>query len=70
MRMKQPKIPKKLGERLRAERARRGLSLAQVAHEVGVALGTLSFLERGVSDPKLSTAEAVERWLANGGSKA
>ena len=44
-----------LGERLREERRRRGLTLNQLAQQTGVTTGFLSQLERGKNSPSLLT---------------
>jgi transcriptional regulator with XRE-family HTH domain/quercetin dioxygenase-like cupin family protein len=48
-----------LGERLRAERLRRGLSLRALARQVGVSASMISQIEMGRSRPSVSTLYAM-----------
>ena len=48
-----------LGEQLRADRARRGERIADVAHRAGVSPQYLSELERGKKDPSSEIMSAV-----------
>src|SRR4051794_35382955 len=60
------------GQRLREERQRRGLSLRDLAEEIGVSFNTLSRVERG-RDCRASAADVIDAWLAvpfGGGSEA
>jgi transcriptional regulator with XRE-family HTH domain len=50
------------GQRFRRLRARRGLSLAQVAHATGVSIGFLSALERGQIRSSIATLRRVARF--------
>jgi transcriptional regulator with XRE-family HTH domain/quercetin dioxygenase-like cupin family protein len=48
-----------LGERIREERLRRGLSLRALAREVGVSASLVSQIETGKSQPSVSTLYAI-----------
>lgn len=48
-----------LGERIRAERARQGVSLRALAREVGVSASMISQIETGRSRPSVSTLYAI-----------
>jgi transcriptional regulator with XRE-family HTH domain len=48
-----------LGGRIRAERARRGISLRALAGEVGVSASMISQIENGKSQPSVSTLYAI-----------
>ncbi len=50
-----PGDPRAMVRRLAEERARRGLSQAEVARRMGVSAPYIAKLERGTSDPRLST---------------
>jgi transcriptional regulator with XRE-family HTH domain len=50
------------GQRLRRLRARRGLSLAQVARATGVSVGFLSALERGQTRSSVATLRRIARF--------
>ena len=52
-----------LGERIRALRTERGLSVRQFAAEVGVSPATISQVERDISDPSLETLRQIARAL-------
>lgn len=52
-----------IGGDLRARRKDRGLTLAQVAGRAGIRIETLSRMERGRTNPNLSTVRAVLRAL-------
>jgi DNA-binding transcriptional MerR regulator/quercetin dioxygenase-like cupin family protein len=54
-----PQVP---GQRFRRLRARRGLSLAQVARATGVSVGFLSALERGQMRSSISTLRRIARF--------
>ncbi|GGK40787.1 cupin domain-containing protein [Salinarimonas ramus] len=49
----------RLGESIRAHRVARGLTLRDVAARSGVAIGTLSQLERGIASPSLKILREV-----------
>ncbi len=51
------------GERLRALRNERGLTLAQLGHKVDLSASYLSQIERGVAMPSLSKLAAIARAL-------
>src|SRR6201988_1836195 len=51
-----------LGQRFRRLRARRGLSLAQVAQATGVSVGFLSALERGQMRSSVATLQRIARY--------
>jgi DNA-binding transcriptional MerR regulator/mannose-6-phosphate isomerase-like protein (cupin superfamily) len=51
-----------LGQRFRRLRARRGLSLAQVAQATGVSVGFLSALERGQMRSSVATLRRIARY--------
>lgn len=53
--MMPPADPRAMVRRLAEERARRGLSQADVARRMGVSAPYIAKLERGTSDPRLST---------------
>src|SRR5207302_8343548 len=48
-----------LGERIRAERLRRDLSLRALAREVGVSASMISQIETGKAQPSVSTLYAI-----------
>ncbi len=48
-----------MGERLRAERRERGLSVGALAEAAGVGKGSLSEIENGARNPTLSTLYAL-----------
>lgn len=48
-----------LGERLRQERQRRGMTLAVLSRKSGIAQPNLSLIENGKTDPRWSTVERV-----------
>ncbi len=48
-----------LGERLRQERRRRGMTLAVLSRKSGIAQPNLSLIENGKTDPRWSTVERV-----------
>jgi len=54
----------KLGQRLRALRKERGLTLAQLGRQVGLSASYLSQVERGVTMPSLPKLTAMARALA------
>jgi transcriptional regulator with XRE-family HTH domain len=46
---------KRLGQIIREAREKAGLSQEELARRVGLTQGALSFIERGVVEPRLST---------------
>lgn len=52
-----------VGERIRAVRTERGLSLRALSARAEVSIGLLSQAERGVTDPSLQTLRAIARAL-------
>jgi transcriptional regulator with XRE-family HTH domain len=52
-----------LGDRLRAARVRRGLSLRSLAEQVGVSASLVSQVERGLAKPSVNTLYALARAL-------
>ncbi|HEY5981773.1 MAG TPA: XRE family transcriptional regulator [Microlunatus sp.] len=52
-------LAKLVGERLRAARHRRGLSVGALADKAGIGKGSLSEVENGVRNPTLSTLYAL-----------
>jgi transcriptional regulator with XRE-family HTH domain/quercetin dioxygenase-like cupin family protein len=56
--MSQPEVPR-IGERIRAERLRRGMSLRALARAVGVSASLVSQIETGKSQPSVSTLYAI-----------
>jgi transcriptional regulator with XRE-family HTH domain len=52
-----------LGERIRALRTERGMSVRQFATEVGVSPATISQVERDITDPSLETLRRIARAL-------
>ena len=52
-----------LGPRIRALRQERGLSVRQLAAEVGVSAATISQVERDINDPSLNTLRRIARAL-------
>jgi len=55
--------PISLGERLRRQRKRLGLTLQEVADRAGLSVGFISQIERGITTPSLSSLVAVSRVL-------
>lgn len=53
-----------LGQRLRAWRKPRGITLRGVAAKTGISLSQLSRIERGLSDPLSMTAARIEALIA------
>ncbi len=51
-----PRGSETIGEGIRRERLRRGLTLAQLAIQVNLTVSALSQIERGASDPSISSA--------------
>ena len=48
-----------IGEGIRRERLRRGLTLAQLAQQVNLTVSALSQIERGASDPSLNSLRRI-----------
>lgn len=48
-----------IGEGIRRERERRGMSLAQLASQVGLTVSGISQIERGASNPSLSSLRRI-----------
>ncbi len=48
-----------IGEGIRRERERRGMSLAQLASQVGLTVSAISQIERGASNPSLSSLRRI-----------
>ena len=48
-----------IGEGIRRERLRRGLTLAQLATQVNLTVSALSQIERGASDPSISSLRRI-----------
>ena len=48
-----------IGEGIRRERLRRGLTLAQLASQVNLTVSALSQIERGASDPSISSLRRI-----------
>src|SRR5690606_14489545 len=59
-------IAKRLGKRVRAVRAERGLSQAELARRVGTSPAHLNKLEAGGKAPTIVTVEALARALGVG----
>ncbi|HEY1484446.1 MAG TPA: cupin domain-containing protein [Candidatus Acidoferrum sp.] len=57
-----PDAPQLPGQRFRRLRAKRGLSLAQVARSTGVSIGFLSALERGQMRSSVATLRRIARF--------
>jgi transcriptional regulator with XRE-family HTH domain len=51
--------PETIGEGIRRERLRRGLTLAQLATRVNLTVSALSQIERGASDPSISSLRRI-----------
>ena len=56
-------LRRKMAETIRAERARQGLSQAQVAQTAGVAPRRIVQIENGSSDPRFSTVARITEAL-------
>jgi transcriptional regulator with XRE-family HTH domain len=54
--------PVELGDRLRAKRRSEGMSIREVAHEIGVSAPTLSRVERGQHLPERENLLRIARW--------
>jgi transcriptional regulator with XRE-family HTH domain len=53
------RAPETIGEGIRRERLRRGLTLAQLATKVNLTVSALSQIERGASDPSISSLRRI-----------
>jgi len=53
----------KIGRRLRALRAERGLTILELAAKAGVSSGSISQIERGASNPSVSTLQKLRAAL-------
>lgn len=51
--------PTTIGEGIRRERLRRGMTLAQLAAQVSLTVSALSQIERGASDPSISSLRRI-----------
>jgi transcriptional regulator with XRE-family HTH domain len=54
-----PRDSRSIGEGIRRERLRRGLTLAQLAAQVNLTVSALSQIERGASDPSISSLRRI-----------
>jgi len=54
-------IPGTIGEGIRRERLRRGLTLAQLATQVNLTVSAVSQIERGASDPSISSLRRISQ---------
>src|SRR6478735_48963 len=53
----------RIGQRLRALRAERGLTILELAAKAGVSSGSISQIERGASNPSVSTLQKLRAAL-------
>ena len=53
--------PGTIGEGIRRERLRRGLTLAQLANQVNLTVSAVSQIERGASDPSISSLRRISQ---------
>jgi len=58
-----PRIKLKLAKRIKTLRKEKDLTSEQLAKQAGISKSTLSYIERGVSDPRLSTLVELARRL-------
>jgi transcriptional regulator with XRE-family HTH domain len=58
----------RLGEQIRQERLRRGMTLAVLSRKTGIAQPNLSRIENGMTDPRWSTVERILEALGIGPS--
>jgi len=58
-----PRIKLKLAKRIKTLREEKGLTSEALAKQAGISKSTLSYIERGLSDPKLSTLVEIAREL-------
>lgn len=56
-------VPPGIGDRIRAIRLSRDLSIRDLAARAGVSTGLISQVERGINDPSLQTARAIAKAL-------
>lgn len=49
----------RIGERIREERQRRGMTLAALSRKSGIAQANLSLIENGKTDPRWSTVQRI-----------
>lgn len=56
-------LAKKLGKRIREERAKKGISQVDLAIQAGLSANYVSEIERGVRDVKVSTIDRISRVL-------
>ena len=61
-----PPAEEELGAGIRAERQRRGLTLTQLAERSGLSPSALSQIERGVTDPSISSLRRIANALEIG----
>ena len=61
-----PPSEEELGAGIRAERQRRGLTLTQLAERAGLSPSALSQIERGVTDPSISSLRRIANALEIG----
>ncbi len=61
-----PPSEEELGAGIRAERLRRGLTLTQLAERAGLSPSALSQIERGVTDPSISSLRRIANALEIG----
>ncbi|MFC1596063.1 helix-turn-helix domain-containing protein [Candidatus Margulisiibacteriota bacterium] len=54
---------RKLAKRIKKIRANRKMSSEKLAYSIGLHKSTLNFIERCISDPKLSTLEQIAEGL-------
>ncbi len=50
---------KKLGERIRSVRLKKGITLEKVAYGAEISKGNLSEIETGLRDPRFATLKAI-----------
>jgi transcriptional regulator with XRE-family HTH domain len=53
----------RLGEKIRKERKKRGITLEKLAYEMGLSKGNLSNIEKGLRDPRFITLRAISAGL-------
>jgi len=56
-------MKRKLGQRIKALRKQKGLTIEKLAYENDLAKGNLSEIEKGAINPKLSTLEKIAAGL-------
>ncbi|NGF57448.1 helix-turn-helix transcriptional regulator [Parapedobacter sp. SGR-10] len=54
---------KQFGKNVRKYRRKKGLTIAQLAHECGIKYGAVSTIERGIVNCTISTAHAIAQAL-------